>query len=273
MTSHDVISVLRRITKIKQIGHTGTLDPMAQGVLPVAISKASRLIEYLHEDKGYIAELQFGIISDTYDMEGKIEKFSEKKLSEVAIIDALKSFEGEIEQIPPAYSAVHYNGKRLYELARSGNIPDDIPKRNVFISEIKLLSFDETTQKAQIRIDCSKGTYIRSIVNDLGMILETGAVMTALERTKSGFFAIDSAVHLDDIKTIEDVEANLIDPLEVLGLNCYNLSEVEYVKIKHGQTLTTENEDGLTILVYDSKIAAIAEQTGNLLKVKKVFGE
>lgn len=156
ITSHDVVGVLRKITKIRQIGHTGTLDPMAEGVLPVAISKASRLIEYLVEDKGYIAEVTFGKISDTYDIEGKIEDFSDKKVTSDEINEKLRSFSGEIEQIPPAFSAVHYKGKRLYELARNGEIPDDIPKRKVFIAKSELVDFDESRQIGKIAIECSK---------------------------------------------------------------------------------------------------------------------
>ena len=116
MTSHDVVAVLRKITKIKQIGHTGTLDPMAEGVLPVAISKASRLIEYLNEDKGYVAEVTFGKISDTYDAEGKIEDFSERHVTKEEIIEKLSLFNGKIEQIPPAFPLFIIKGKDCMSL-------------------------------------------------------------------------------------------------------------------------------------------------------------
>lgn len=272
ITSHDVIYALRKITKIKQIGHTGTLDPLACGVLPIAIGKASRLIEYLEEDKAYIAQIDFGKISDTYDTEGVVEFFSDKKIKKEDIVEKLSFFSGEIEQIPPAFSAVHYKGKRLYELARNGNIPDDIPKRKVVIDCAELIEFDEITQTAKIKIACSRGTYIRSIVNDLGMMLETGAVMSGLVRTKSGKFLLENSIRLEDLKSIEDVQSNLINPLDVLPFNCYNLTEVEYEKINHGQGLCANNPVGMTILMYDSKIAAIALQSENQLKVKKVFG-
>lgn len=272
ITSHDVVSILRKVTKIRQIGHTGTLDPMAEGVLPVAISKASRLIEYLQEEKGYIAEVTFGKISDTYDVEGKIEDFSEKKVSAEEINEKLRAFSGEIEQIPPAFSAVHYKGKRLYELARSGKIPDDIPKRKVFIARAELVDFDESRQIGKISIDCSKGTYIRSIVNDLGMMLGCGALMSGLVRTKSGFFCLKDAIALDDIKIVADVEKNLINPLDVLPFNCYNLTEIEYEKVIHGQSLKSALENGYTALVFDGKLAGIGNIESGILKVKKVFG-
>ncbi|MCD7780608.1 MAG: tRNA pseudouridine(55) synthase TruB, partial [Candidatus Gastranaerophilales bacterium] len=131
ITSHKVISVLRKITGIKQIGHSGTLDPLACGVLPVAIGKASKLIDYLPSDKSYQAGLYLGMKSDTYDIEGNIEKTGFRKISKDEIINVLNHYRGTVKQIPPAYSAVHYNGKRLYELAREGKIPDDIPSRDI----------------------------------------------------------------------------------------------------------------------------------------------
>lgn len=272
ITSHDVVGVLRKITKIRQIGHTGTLDPMAEGVLPVAISKASRLIEYLVEDKGYIAEVTFGKISDTYDIEGKIEDFSDKKVTSDEINEKLRSFSGEIEQIPPAFSAVHYKGKRLYELARNGEIPDDIPKRKVFIAKSELVDFDESRQIGKIAIECSKGTYIRSIVNDLGMMLGTGALMSGLIRTKSGLFTLKDALPLANIKNISDVSENLINPLEVLPFNCYNLTENEYEKVIHGQSLKSALENGYTALVRAGQLVGIGFCEAGTLKIKKVFG-
>lgn len=273
MTSHDVISRLRRVSKIRQIGHTGTLDPLAQGVLPVAVGKATRLIEFLLENKAYIATLEFGKISDTYDIEGNVEGYSDVRVAEEEIVCALEKFVGEIEQIPPAYSAVHYNGKRLYELAREGKIPEDIPKRTVFISKLNLLDFNPDTNVARIEIECSKGTYVRSIVNDLGQILGCGAVMTDLVRTKSGLFDIGSSVPLDMFVDISDVEKYLINPIEVLSYSCYTLTEFEYQKIKHGQSIETDSfeDNEFVILEYDGDLSAIAQKDNNKLVMKKVF--
>ena len=275
MTSHDVVSKLRKISKIKQIGHTGTLDPMATGVLPVAIGKASRLIEFLTEDKGYIAKLQFGKISDTYDIEGAVENYSDKKVTQQQVQAGLQKFRGKIEQIPPAYSAVHYKGKRLYELARQGQIPEDIPSRTVFINVLELLEFNEEEQTALLKIECTKGTYIRSIINDLGMELSCGAVMTELKRTKSGLFTIDNAIALDMLTDREDVEKYLINPVEVLSYKCYELTEFEYQKIIHGQSLLTKQFDDNehVLLVFDNNLCAISQKDDKSQKLitKKVF--
>lgn len=274
-TSHDIVAMLRRILKIKQIGHTGTLDPMATGVLPVAIGKASRLIEYLKEDKAYIAELQFGMISDTYDIEGVVEKFSDTKITNEQIIEALKNFRGEIEQLPPAYSAVHYKGKRLYELARQGVIPDDIPKRTVFIDKIDLLEFDYETQIAKIEVECSKGTYIRSIINDLGMMLGCGAVMTGLKRTKSGLFEIKFALTIDENTSIDDIKNAIMNPLEILHFKQKELTDIEIQRIKNGQYIyTTDFNDGeFVCLKQNNKLCAVAQKDNskNILITKKVF--
>lgn len=276
ITSHDVISKLRRACKIKQIGHTGTLDPMATGVLPVAIGKASRLIEFLEENKGYIAELRFGKVSDTFDTEGEVRDFSDIKVTNEQIEAELENFRGKIEQIPPAFSAVHYNGKRLYELARQGIIPDDIPKRTVFINKIELLSFDYDTQTAKIEIACSKGTYIRSIINDLGQNLECGAIMSGLVRTQSGLFLLEKAVSLDMFVDVVDVQNHMINPVEVLSYRSYELSEFEFQKIKHGQSLEVnqfENSEYIC-LIFKNDLCAIAQKDeNNKLVMKKVFVE
>ena len=275
ITSHDVVAKLRRISKIKQIGHTGTLDPIAQGVLPVAIGKASRLIEYLEENKGYIAKLQLGQVSDTYDTEGAVKEYSDKKVSNTEFADVLANFRGRIEQIPPVYSAVHYNGKRLYELARKGILPDDIPKRTVFINKLELLQYNEEEQTAEIEVECSKGTYIRSLINDIGLTLGCGAVMSGLTRTKSGLFTIDTAVPLDALVDKEDIEKHLINPIEVLSYKSYLLTEFEYQKIKHGQSIDARNTDNSDYfcLVYQNELCAIAQkdETTNKLLTKKVF--
>ena len=166
-TSHDVVAILRRITKIKQIGHTGTLDPFAEGVLPICIGKATRLIEYLDDDKAYIGTVQFGKSTTTYDIEGEDVNSSEKKVALEEMEEALSSFCGEIEQLPPIYSAIKVNGKKLYEYARKGE-EVKIEPRKVNIYRLELINFDYEKQTAELLIECSKGTYIRSIANDLG---------------------------------------------------------------------------------------------------------
>ena len=174
MTSHDVVGRLRRVTKIKQIGHTGTLDPFATGVLPICIGKSTRLIEYLEDDKEYLATVQFGKNTDTYDLDGEVVATFDKKVSEDDVRIALKSFEGEISQMPPIYSAIKVNGKKLYDYARAGQ-EVEIKPRTVFISKIELVEFNQEKQEAKLLVACSKGTYIRSIAYDLGNNLGCGA--------------------------------------------------------------------------------------------------
>lgn len=269
MTSHDVISVLRKITKIKQIGHTGTLDPFAQGVLPVCIGKATRLIEFLADGKEYLATVQFGADTDTYDVDGRIVFESDKKVSKEDIAEALKLFKGEILQMPPMYSAIKIKGKKLYEYARKGQEVEVEPRR-VFIENIVLKSFDYDIQQAQILIKCSKGTYIRSIAHDLGKNLGCGAYLTKLVRTQAGKFRVENSVQLDGI----DIKSALINPLDVLELPKVNITEEELEKIRHGMPLDKKTNviADYCILVYnDSEICAVGVADGDKIKVKKVF--
>ena len=160
MTSHDVVSFLRRNLKIKKIGHTGTLDPMANGVLPIAVGDATRLIQYLSDDKEYVATVKFGVSTDTYDKEGEIVSTSDKIVEQAELEVALNQFRGEILQKPPIYSALKKNGKKLYEYAREGK-EVEIEARKVTIEKLDLLSLENNI--AKLRVKCSKGTYISSL--------------------------------------------------------------------------------------------------------------
>lgn len=273
ITSFDVIRSLRKITNIKQIGHTGTLDPMAEGVLPVCIGKSTKLIDYLKEDKAYIAEIKFGFISDTFDMEGHVVKSSDKSITEKELADLLKTFEGDIEQKPPIYSAIKLNGKKLYEYAREGKTDIDIPTRHVKVTKIELINFDESAQTASINVECSKGTYIRSIVQDLGEKSGLGAVMTKLVRSKSGKFSLSNAVKLESLDSLETIKTHLINPLEVLSYNCIELNEDEYKRVITGQKLLNKGfEFGEVLLLTKSKkLVSIAKVVDNKIKVVKVF--
>lgn len=275
LTSFDVVRTLRKIIKVKQIGHTGTLDPLAEGVLPICIGKSTKLIDYLQEDKGYIAELQFGWISDTFDSEGELQKFSDDNIAEKELVEIIKKFEGEIEQTPPIYSAIKLNGKKLYEYARAGKAEEvQIPKRNVTISKIELLEFDEEKQTAKILVECSKGTYIRSIVSDIGQMSNIGAVMTNLIRTKSGKFLLDSAIPLSDINNNEAIVKNLINPIDVLSYKKIELNDYEYSKIVTGQKIDAKkhNVGEILLLTQKNNLVSIAKvDETNRIKVIKVF--
>ena len=271
MTSHDVVAVLRRVTKIRQIGHTGTLDPFATGVLPVCIGKATRLIEFLADDKAYLATIKFGANTTTYDLEGEITETFEKKVTREEVVQGLKNFYGEIEQFPPIYSAIKVNGKKLYEYARKGETVE-IKPRKVVINKINLVDFDEKEQIAKVEIACSKGTYIRSIAYDLGKNLGCGAYLIALTRTQAGDFSINNALSLENL-TIETVKNNLINPIDALPFEKIEVSQNELAKIKNGVAIpnpTHETGKFLT-LVYENKICAIGFSVDNLINLKKVF--
>lgn len=271
-TSHDVVAYLRIILKIKQIGHTGTLDPFAEGVLPICIGKSTRLIEYLPDDKAYLAFVKFGKSTDTYDIEGQTTFSTDKKVTVDGIKTKLQNFKGEIEQLPPIYSAIKVNGKKLYDYAREGK-EVEVKPRKVVINNIELKSFDYEAQIAQIYIECSKGTYIRSIAHDLGKALDNGAHLVKLIRTKVGNFNVENAIKLEDIKTQEDVSNNLIDPLQVLSLPKYELNDIENEKVSHGQQLLNKSMKSVDflILVYNNRIKAVATANEKFIKVIKVF--
>lgn len=273
MTSHDVVGILRKITKIKQIGHTGTLDPFAQGVLPVAIGKATRLIEFLEDEKEYLAEVTFGKSTDTYDCEGAVISECNSEITAPQLLEALKKFEGEILQTPPIYSALKVKGKKLYEYARKGE-EVQIEPRKVFIERIELRDFDEKQQKAQVLIKCSKGTYIRSIAHDLGQNLGVGAHLSKLIRTQAGKFFVENAIKLEEFQTLQKVEKSLINPLDLINLPRYEISEQENKKVLMGQFIQSHNKfigTDLLVLIYNNKIVAIAQVSEDFIKVKKVF--
>lgn len=269
MTSHDVVSVLRRVTKIKQIGHTGTLDPFAEGVLPICIGKATRLIEYLQDDKEYLATVQFGAATNTFDLDGEKVFTSDKKVSRDDIKEGLKSFEGEISQLPPIFSAIKVKGKKLYEYARKGE-EVEIQARKVVIENIELKNFDEELQQAQILLKCSKGTYIRSIANDLGKNLGCGGYLIKLIRTQAGKFRVENSVQLDGI----DVESNLINPLDILSLPKIAVDNDDLARIKNGMPIykTCDKIGNFVSLIYnDVEICAVGIADGEKIKLKKVF--
>ena len=271
-TSHDVVAFLRRVTKIKQIGHTGTLDPFAEGVLPICIGKSTRLIEYLADDKAYIGTVQLGASTTTYDNEGEIIKSSEMKVTKDDVESALAYFRGEIEQIPPIYSAIKVNGKKLYQYARNGE-EVKIEPRKVNIQKLELMKFDSDKMQAELKIECSKGTYIRSIANDLGEKLGTYGHLIKLTRTKAGKFSVEDSVKQEELQAIEQVTAHLIYPLDYLDYPKYELSDKEYEKVSHGMGFECRLNlsDGVVILVKEGKLIAAAEHNSGMIKCSKVF--
>lgn len=212
-TSHDVVARLRRKLGIKRVGHTGTLDPMATGVLPICFGKDTRLIEYYdHDWKTYEAELELGKITDTLDITGEI--LEEREVSGITVqeVEALADrYRGTISQIPPKYSALKVNGKPLYKYAREGqDIDIEAKKRQIEILNFAFTSIDIPSKKVSFTVTCSKGTYIRSICSEIGEILGVGATMTNLVRTKSGIFTQDTAHDLDKVLNMNETELDSI---------------------------------------------------------------
>lgn len=201
-TSHDVVAKLRGICKQKKIGHTGTLDPDAVGVLPVCLGSATKLCDMLTDKrKEYIAVFKLGLVTDTQDISGKVLEEKAVEVSAEQVREEILSFQGLYEQIPPMYSALKVNGKKLYELAREGKEVER-KSRPVTVFEIEIL--EENMPEFTIRVACSKGTYIRTLCHDIGQKLGCGAVMTSLKRTKSGSFEIEEAYSLSEIQAKAD---------------------------------------------------------------------
>ncbi len=213
-TSFDVIAKMRGILKMKKLGHAGTLDPDATGVLPVFVGFATKACDILPcHDKTYEAEFRLGITTDTQDISGKV--LSEREcngVTEDILRDVLADFRGEIQQIPPMYSAVSVGGKRLYELARKG-VEIEREARTVNILRLELLSFDESTHTGKLEVRCSKGTYIRTLINDIGERLSCGAAMTALVRTEAAGFTLDDCVTLEELQNTDDF-TEVVIPIE-----------------------------------------------------------
>jgi len=280
-TSHDCVAKLRKILNTKKIGHGGTLDPSATGVLPIAIGKATRLLQFLPTEKAYQGKIRFGVVTTTDDLEGDvIKKTSAKHLTLEKITPFLKDFFGKIEQIPPAYSAIKQQGKKLYELARKGQVID-IPKREVIITKIDILHWQNGDfPELDLHIFCGGGTYIRSIARDLGEKLGTGATLSALNRTLSCDMIIENSLNFEEIiegkKTANLSLINLDLPLK--NLPSIYLNEEESKKWCQGQKITINNnlnQEFYRTYNYVSKFIGISELRINediiLLKPKVVI--
>ena len=215
-TSQDVCTKLRHVLHIKKIGHTGTLDPMATGVLPVCVGKATRIIEYYDRDpKSYHASMKLGIRTDTLDITGKILETSGcREVSEKAVREAFKAYKGNVRQIPPKYSALKINGKRAYDLAREGK-DFEIKPREIIIYDNEVTRIDLERGEIEFDVTCSKGTYIRTICDDIGNDLGCGAVMTALTRTASGYFRIEDSYTVEEIMEAEDPLVKMLIPADI----------------------------------------------------------
>ena len=223
MTSHDVVDYIRRLTGIRKVGHTGTLDPAAAGVLPVCLGQATRIIRFLQDDKEYRVEVTFGVITTTGDGEGEIiERRDASALSGQSVKAVLSHFKGEIEQAPPMTSAVHYKGKRLYELARTGQVVERKPRRvNIYSLRLThLVEWGTGTPRAFLDVVCSTGTYIRTLCMDMGQRLGCGAYMSFLLRVRAGVFVLSKTRTLEEVLALNksgELESSLVSMNEALG--------------------------------------------------------
>ncbi len=266
-TSHNMVSFMRRVTNIRKIGHTGTLDPMATGVLPLCIGSATKAADMLTlSDKAYRAEFVLGKTTDTLDAEGEVLSECEVNVTENEIREAILSFIGEIEQVPPMYSAIKQDGKKLYELARKG-IEVERKIRRVTINSIDIIEIDITENRAVIEVDCSKGTYIRTLCDDIGKKLGCGAYMTALRRIKTGCFKIEDAYTVEEIEKLAQsgmLEQKLksVDSLFAEYADIH-LNEKQTKSIKNGVRMTWRGKaEGEMLRLYDNE--------GNFICVSRV---
>jgi tRNA pseudouridine55 synthase len=245
-TSHDCVACVRRILKTKRVGHGGTLDPLATGVLPIAVGSATRLLQFLPTPKAYRAKIRLGMTTNTDDLEGEaIQQCPTQSVTRDQIAAALAAFQGQIRQVPPSYSAIQRDGKRLYELARKGKVVEVEP-RTVEIFNIEVLDwqvegliFPELT----LQIDCGPGTYIRAIARDLGAALQVGGTLAQLVRTQSCGFNLDSSVSLAELESqVADREVSFIEPVKALAhMASLTLEQTAAVRWTQGQIIQVDN--------------------------------
>ena len=269
-TSRDVVNKLTKILKTKKVGHTGTLDPIATGVLVVCVGKTTKLCELLtSEHKEYIATIKLGIKTDTLDTTGTIIEEKDYNVTEEQIIEVLNSFLGDSIQTTPIYSAVKVNGKKLYEYAREG-IEVELPKRNINISNIELLSYKDDEIKFKTTV--SKGTYIRALIDDICTKLNTVGTMSSLIRTKQGQFTLEQTFTLEDI---ENGKYELISIEKALSeIETITINEELYNKVKNGSIIPKTFNNDYANLLYNNKIVAIYktyDKDNTLAKPFKMF--
>jgi tRNA pseudouridine55 synthase len=268
MTSHDIVSRIRRLTGIRQVGHTGTLDPNAAGVLPIAVGKATKAIAYLDEGrKVYRAELCLGTDTDTGDRYGEIlEKTEDRVRTKDEFLRAAQSLTGQIDQVPPIYSAIRIDGKRAYDLARMGKTPE-MKTRRVNIERIELVSYEES--RFIFDLVCSKGTYVRSLCRDLGLAMGSLGHMSMLIRLESGIFTAEKAIydwdHLED--KLMPLEAALRHFPKIV------VDDGEEKRLLYGQTIPSQGLEAKRLVrVYGpSRFLGIAEQHRHTIKMKRQF--
>ena len=276
-TSHDVVAKLRGIYQQRRIGHSGTLDPMATGVLAVFLGRGTRAVELCENDeKEYVAELLLGTVTNTQDITGEVLEQHPVEVSRQQLEAVLEQFLGPQQQIPPMYSAVKIGGKKLYELARKGQSVERKP-RSIVIHELELCDFDGKT--ARIRVVCSKGTYIRTLCHDIGASLGTGGCLSSLRRTRAGRFAIDDCVTMEQIQQARDQNAHMafLRPVDSLFSGCpaVYLGEKEALRCKNGAENAVPGLPDGTYRVYgpENEFLMLGQCQNGVLRTVKSFFE
>lgn len=267
MTSRDVVNIISKHLHTKKVGHTGTLDPLATGVLIVCTNHDTKLVDILtSKNKEYIATMRLGIQTDTGDITGNIIKRSTYKVTKDQIIKVLNNFLGSSTQTVPIYSAVKINGKKLYEYARNGE-EVTLPTREINISSIELLDYHDDLIKFKVTV--SKGTYIRSLIEDIGKTLQTVATMEDLVRTKQGNYKIEDSYTLEDIKNdnYKPMPLNIV----LKDYHTYNLSATEYFKVKNGSKMLLNIDDKIVTLLYNNKPIALYRKENDIYRVYKML--
>ncbi len=269
MTSAKVVSKIKHTFNIKKIGHMGTLDPLACGILPIAIGKATRMFDYfLDKTKTYITTFKFGANSNTLDLDGEVEYNVGLVPTKQQIIDILPQFVGNISQIPPQFSAKNINGQKAYKLARNGEQVDLKPK-DITINKFELLEMvDDDSYKFEIT--CSSGTYIRSLARDIAEKLNTTAIVTYLERTQSGIFNKDNCVDLNSLLCDENVDKYIIKIQDVFPqFNSISISDENCTRLKNGLKVFVDIKNETNVFVFNNKeLICVGDIVNNLLTIK-----
>ena len=267
MTSRDVVNIISKHLHTKKVGHTGTLDPLATGVLIVCTNNDTKLVDILtSKNKEYIATMRLGIQTDTGDITGNIIKRATYKVTKDQIIKVLNNFLGSSTQTVPIYSAVKINGKKLYEYARNGE-EVTLPTREINISSIELLDYHDDLIKFKVTV--SKGTYIRSLIKDIGKTLQNVATMEDLVRTKQGNYKIEDSYTLEDIKNdnYKPIPLNIV----LKDYHTYNLNATEYFKVKNGSKMLLNIDDKIVTLLYNNKPIALYRKENDIYRVYKML--
>ena len=275
VTSHDCVAAVRRLTGVKKVGHAGTLDPMASGVLPICVGNATRIMQFLDDEKKeYICEMKLGVETDTLDTEGTVLRESEVTEEQLGRVkEVTESFKGDIMQVPPMYSALKYKGKSLYKYAREGQ-KIEVKPRKVHIYDIKVVNIK--CNYVTYKISCGRGTYVRSVCRDIGETLGCGACMTALERTLSAGLRIEDSISLEELEKMspEEIEQVMYPAWYPLDMEHVSVSAQEANSLIDGKkTRVAAEAGGDTVAVFegDRFIGVCGNEGGSVLRPLKIF--